>query len=170
MMRNVALIILVLLVFPCMVLAQAYTPETKPVPVAPRGAKLVEWAKEQTIALGKLSSMYESVFSAKDVATSITASSRIGRRSDDVVRAILASGTKQAECEMLEQTAEPFRQGAISGYSDCLTKAADTGWFDDYARGCEAALVRIVPDQVAPFRELHAAPMMSAPIAVVTGP
>jgi len=35
MMKNVALIVLVLLVFPCMVLAQAYTPATKPVPVKP---------------------------------------------------------------------------------------------------------------------------------------
>jgi ribonuclease Z len=35
MMKNVALIVLVLLVFPCMLLAQAGVPETKPVPVKP---------------------------------------------------------------------------------------------------------------------------------------
>jgi outer membrane protein assembly factor BamD (BamD/ComL family) len=144
--------------------------EASPMPAAPRGAQLANWTSEQVTARGKLDTHYENVLNVKDVATSIVAAERIARLSDDVAAAIVATAVKPSECKALAEAAAPFRENAILRYAACLTMASEAAWFDDGARSCEAALMRLAPDERPPFRELVGRPSSSSPLVVVSGP
>lgn len=144
--------------------------ESSPMPAAPRGAKLAAWTNDRVTAGGKLNAKYERLLGVKDVATEIVAASRIARLSDDVASAIVATATKPSECKALAEAAAPFRENAIRGYTVCLTKASEGGFFEEAARGCEAALTRLAPDQFPPLRELVGAAPNTATVLVVSGP
>jgi hypothetical protein len=77
---------------------------------------------------------------------------------------------KPSECKALAEAAAPFRENAILRYAACLTMASEAAWFDDGARSCEAALMRLAPDERPPFRELVGRPSSSSPLVVVSGP
>ena len=144
--------------------------ESVPMPAAPRGANLAAWTREQVVARGKLHTRYESVFAAKDAATSIAAASRIGRLSDDLASAIVATATKPADCKALAETAAPFRENAIRAYAVCLAKASEVGFFEESARTCEAALARLAPDEFPPLREIVGPAPAAATVLAVSGP
>ncbi|HEU0033612.1 MAG TPA: tetratricopeptide repeat protein [Kofleriaceae bacterium] len=139
-----------------------------------------DWIAERQKVGGKATSQYESILGIKDNATSIAAAARLAQISQNLSDALFSAEIPQdvrtgefadekveAFCDKMTEVAEPLDARALQGYSVCLTKSTELGWFSEWSKMCERELGQIKPEEFPTASELRGDPELVAPIVDV---
>ncbi len=76
----------------------------------------------------------------------------------------------EAFCDQMTTVAEPLDLRALNGYSVCLTKSTELGWFSEWSKMCERELGQIKPEEFPTASELRGEPNLVAPVTDVEPP
>lgn len=136
-----------------------------------------EWLKQRNSVGTKASEKYSDVLAVKDAATSIAAAARLAQISQNLSDALFsaeipkdvrsgefAEDKVDAFCDKMTEVAEPLDLRAIEGFSTCLSKSTELGWFSEWSKLCEHELGQIKPDEFPTAAELRGDPNQVAPI------
>ncbi len=142
-----------------------------------------DWIKERTKVGGRATSAYEKIFDIKDAATSIAAAARLAQISQNLSDALFSASIPQdvrtgefadekveAFCDKMTEVAEPLDLRALNGYTVCLTKSTELGWFSEWSKMCERELGQIKPEEFPTASELRSDPTRVAPVTDVEPP
>jgi tetratricopeptide (TPR) repeat protein len=142
-----------------------------------------DWIKERTKVGGRATQAYEAIFNVKDAATSIAAAARLAQISQNLSDALFSAQIPQdvrtgefadekveAFCDKMTEVAEPLDLRALNGYSVCLTKSTELGWFSEWSKMCERELGQIKPEEFPTAAELRSEPTRVAPVTDVEPP
>jgi hypothetical protein len=136
-----------------------------------------EWIDAKRKAGAIASRKYEAVVAVKDVVGSITAASRLGTISQAFASELvtstpardLATG-RAAYCDAMTEVAAPLEASAVAGFTTCLQKSTELGWFGDSSAHCERQLFELEPAEFPRARELRIKPLLAAPVIDVEPP
>jgi outer membrane protein assembly factor BamD (BamD/ComL family) len=139
-----------------------------------------DWIKERTKVGGSATAKYEAILNIKDAATSIAAAARLAQISQNLSDALFSAAIPQdvrtgefadekveAFCDKMTEVAEPLDLRALNGYSVCLTKSTELGWFSEWSKMCERELGQIKPEEFPTSHELRGEPTRVAPVTDV---
>jgi len=142
-----------------------------------------EWIAQRTKVGGGATAKYESILNIKDAATSIAAAARLAQISQNLSDALFSAAIPQdvrtgefadekveAFCDKMTEVAEPLDLRALNGYSVCLTKSTELGWFSEWSKMCERELGQIKPEEFPTAAELRGDPTRVAPVTDVEPP
>jgi tetratricopeptide (TPR) repeat protein len=142
-----------------------------------------DWIAERNKVGGKATSQYESILTIKDAATSIAAAARLAQISQNLSDALFsaeipkdvrtgefADEKVEAFCDQMTTVAEPLDLRALNGFSVCLTKSTELGWFSEWSKMCERELGQIKPEEFPTASELRGDPTRVAPVTDVEPP
>ncbi len=142
-----------------------------------------DWVKEKNKIGGAATSKYEAILTVKDAATSISAAARLAQISQNLSDALFSAAIPQdvrtgefadekveAFCDKMTEVAEPLDIRALAGYSVCLTKSTELGWFSEWSKMCERELGQIKPEEFPTASELRGDPTRVAPVTDVEPP
>jgi hypothetical protein len=142
-----------------------------------------EWIKERTKVGGRATQAYEAIFEIKDAATSISAAARLAQISQNLSDALFSAQIPQdvrtgefadekveAFCDKMTEVAEPLDLRALNGYSVCLTKSTELGWFSEWSKMCERELGQIKPEEFPTAAELRSDPTRVSHVTDVEPP
>jgi len=142
-----------------------------------------EWIEQRTKVGGGATAKYEAILGIKDAATSIAAAARLAQISQNLSDALFSASIPQdvrsgefadekveAFCDKMTEVAEPLDLRALNGYSVCLTKSTELGWFSEWSKMCEHELGQIKPEEFPTAAELRGDPTRVAPVTDVEPP
>jgi len=142
-----------------------------------------DWIKDRTKVGGSATAKYEAILGIKDAATSIAAAARLAQISQNLSDALFSASIPQdvrtgefadekveAFCDKMTEVAEPLDLRALNGYSVCLTKSTELGWFSEWSKMCERELGQIKPEEFPTASELRGDPTRVAPVTDVEPP
>ncbi|MBS1121149.1 MAG: Tetratricopeptide repeat protein [Deltaproteobacteria bacterium] len=142
-----------------------------------------EWIEQRTKVGGGATKKYEDILGIKDNATSIAAAARLAQISQNLSDALFsaeipkdvrtgefADDKVEAFCDQMTTVAEPLDLRALNGYSVCLTKSTELGWFSEWSKMCEHELGQIKPEEFPTASELRGEPNLVAPVTDVEPP
>ena len=142
-----------------------------------------DWIKERSKVGGNATTKYEAILQIKDSATSISAAARLAQISQNLSDALFSAAIPQdvrtgefadekveAFCDKMTEVAEPLDLRALNGYSVCLTKSTELGWFSEWSKMCERELGQIKPEEFPTASELRGDPTRVAPVTDVEPP
>ncbi len=142
-----------------------------------------EWIEQRTKVGGGATKKYEEILGIKDNATSIAAAARLAQISQNLSDALFsaeipkdvrtgefADEKVEAFCDQMTTVAEPLDLRALNGYSVCLTKSTELGWFSEWSKMCERELGQIKPEEFPTASELRGEPNLTAPVIDVEPP
>ena len=141
------------------------------------------WVAERTKIGGSATAKYEAILGIKDAATSIAASARLAQISQNLSDALFSAaipndvrtgefaGEKvEAFCDKMATVAEPLDRRALDGFTVCLAKSTELGWFGRWSKLCEHELGQINPEQFPTASELRGDPTRIATVTDVEPP
>jgi tetratricopeptide (TPR) repeat protein len=143
-----------------------------------------DWMKERSKYGGVAREKYEKILNGmRDAATKIAAAARLAQISQNLSDALFSAEIPQnvrtgpyaedavdAFCDQMTTVAEPLDLRAIEGFSVCLNKSTELGWFSEWSRMCEHELGQIKPEEFPTAAELRSDPTRVAPITDVEPP
>ncbi|MBX3158594.1 MAG: tetratricopeptide repeat protein [Deltaproteobacteria bacterium] len=142
-----------------------------------------DWLEARNKIGIEASKKYQTVLDIKDAANSIAASARLAQISQNLSDALFsaeipkdvrsgefAEDKVDAFCDKMTEIAEPLDLRAIDGYSKCLARSTDLGWFSEWSKLCEHELGQIKPEEFPTAAELRGDPDQLAPVRDVEAP
>ena len=139
-----------------------------------------DWIADRTKVGGGATAKYEAILGIKDAATSIAAAARLAQISQNLSDALFsaeipndvrtgefADDKVEAFCDQMTTVAEPLDLRALNGFSVCLTKSTELGWFSEWSKMCEHELGQIKPEEFPTAAELRGEPTRVAPVTDV---
>ncbi len=142
-----------------------------------------DWVEKRKKVGAGATQRYEAILGIKDAATSIAAAARLAQVSQNLSDALFSASIPQdvrtgqfadekveAFCDKMTEVAEPLDLRALQGYTVCLTKSTELGWFSEWSKMCEHELGQIKPEEFPTASELRGDPMRVAPVIDVEPP
>jgi tetratricopeptide (TPR) repeat protein len=154
-------------------------PEKKAI-LAKSNKRFEEWRTQKNKLSSSARAKYDAVLAARDNASSIAASARIGQIAQnysdalftaeipkDVRTGKFADDAVAAYCDRLTEVADPLEALSLEAYGTCLSKSTELGWFSEWSRLCERELGQIKPEDFPTASELRGTPTAVAPVIEV---